>query len=144
MKPDSHLVFVWDCDQEKKTKTLLDELLPDGRVTGFVLGRRDNPVAPEGIENKYDEAVLDPYLAETRDLMTGNVLGLRFNGRRKTQFAEHMLRHGAKEDFGHFDDLHGFVSQVVERATGMPLGDGRDRVLRNCRNNGLRVRGKNR
>ena len=144
MKPDSNLVFVWDCDQEKKTRTLLEELPPDGRVTGFVLGRRDNPVAPGGIENKYDEAILDPYSVETRDRMTGEVLGLGFNGRRKTEFAEHMLRHGTKEDFRHFDDLYAFVSEVVERATGMPRGDGRDRLMRNRRNNDLRASGEQR
>lgn len=43
-------------------------------VTGLVPGRRDNPVAPDGIEKEYEEVVLGPYLAETSDLI-GEVLG---------------------------------------------------------------------
>lgn len=114
--PDSHLVFVWDCDQKRKLKSLLAELPRDGKVAAFALGQRENPLSPGGIENKYDEAVLEPYLAETRDRGTGQVLGLRFNGRRKREFAERMQRHGKEEDFRHFGDLHAVVSGVIERA----------------------------
>ena len=123
MNPDSHLLFVWDCDQADKVKSLLGELRGDGKVTSFVLERRENPLAPDGIENKYDEEVLGPYLAETRKLMTGELLGLRFNGREKTEFAEHMCRHGTKDDFRHFDDLRAAVAAVVARATGKATFD---------------------
>ena len=118
MTPDSHLLFVWDCDQAAKTKGLLGELEEDGKVTAFVLEQRDNPLAPGGIENKYGEVVLAPYLADTRDRMTGELLRSGFNGRKKRQFAEHMRQHGTKEDFRHFDDLYAVVAEVLAQATG--------------------------
>ena len=116
MRPDSHLLFVWDCDQAAKTKGLLGELEGNGGVTGFVLERRDNPVAPNGIENKYEEDVLKPYCLGMTDQATGEAIGLRIRSDRKKALAEHLRRSGTKRDFEHFHDLAEVVSNVVSGA----------------------------
>ena len=112
MNSDSHLLFVWDCDQAARTKGLLGEIEGNGKVTGLVLERRDNPVAPGGIENKYEEEVLKPYSLGLNDPVTGEAMGLRIRADRKKWLAEHLFRHGKKGDFAHFGDLNGVVSRA--------------------------------
>ena len=116
MNPESHLLFVWDCDQRSKSKGLLAELPRDGKVEGFVLRTEDNPLAPSGIENKYSEDILTPYLTETREISTGNVIARQFDGRKKKRFARHIERNGEQTHFARFDDLHEVVSRLVKRA----------------------------
>ena len=114
MQPASLLLFVWDCDQQRKVRKLNKELPQDSRVTMHVLAHRDNDIAPVGIENKFDEDVLLPFSERVADAVTGDVIRVSLSNRKMTPFAEHIHQNGSVEDFKHFQELHQVVSRLVK------------------------------
>ena len=114
MNTNTHFVVVWDCDAADKAKALRHDLPGSAKVTPYAFPeRRDNTIAPKGIENNYDEDILKPYAATTTD-SAGTVLARRFRGDRKTEFANHILKHGTEEYFTNYQDLHAIVSEILE------------------------------
>ena len=115
VKTNSHFLVVWDCDAESVAKKLVNELSELANVTAFSFEKRENNIAPKGIENKYDEETLKPYANRTTEMSTGEEVSLSFSSRKKTQFAEHIFSNGTKEDFQYFDDLESTVMDILER-----------------------------
>ena len=116
MHTNTHFVIVWDCDAANKAETLRRELPSAAKLTPFAFKKReDNTIAPKGIENNYDESVLEPY-STTTTRSDGTVLGRGFQSNRKTEFANHVLREGTPQNFTHFQDLHNIVSRILESA----------------------------
>ena len=115
MDSSSLLLFVWDCDQLEKVKKLNREIAQDSRVVTHVLSHRNNDIAPKGIENKFERAILMPFSEKVTELPTEKVLRVNFSSRRKADFAVHIHEKGCKRDFEHFDDLHEAVSKLVEQ-----------------------------
>ncbi len=111
---NTHFVVVWDCDASSKAETLRRELPGTARVTPYAFPERpDNTIAPKGIENNYDEDILERYSTTTTG-SDGTVLGRGFRRDRKTEFADHVLRHGTSRYFTNFQDLHELVSELLE------------------------------
>ena len=109
---NTHFVVVWDCDAAGKAETLRGELPSGAKVTPFAFASRENTIARNGIENNYDEDILEPYSTKT----TGNggkLLSRGFQSNRKTEFANHVLREGVPEYFTNFQDLHDIVSGIL-------------------------------
>ena len=114
MDPNTHFVVVWDCDAASKAKTLRGELPSAAKVTPFAFTRRqENTIARNGIENNYDEEILEPYSTKTTS-KDGTLLDRGFQGNRKTEFANHVLQHGTLQYFTNFQDLHAVVSGILE------------------------------
>ena len=113
MNTNTHFVVVWDCDADAKAKTLRSELPRDAKVTPYAFAKRqDNTIAKRGIENNYDEDILEAYSTTTRG-GDGTVLGRGFQNSRKTDFANHVMREGTPEYFSNFQDLHAIVSDIL-------------------------------
>ena len=113
MNATTHFVIVWDCDASGKAETLRAELPADARVSPFAFTRRtDNTIARSGIENNYDEEVLEPYSTTTVQ-SDGTLLARGFQGNRKTEFADYILKYGTPAYFTNFQDLHGIVSDIL-------------------------------
>ena len=121
MDTNSHLLFVWDCDKTDVTLKLVTQLPSTAKVTVFALGQRDNSIAPNGIENKYDEEVLKPFSLEVRGYKTGDTVRYRLDSDRKTELSEHIMRHGTKHDFRYFDDLRSVVTRILGGTGGAAL-----------------------
>ena len=67
MNTNTHFVVVWDCDAVDKVETLRRDLPSAGNVTPYAFPRRpDNTIAQRGIENNYDEEILEPYSNTTK------------------------------------------------------------------------------
>ena len=110
---NTHFVVVWDCDAAGKAETLCRELPIAAKVTPFAFAwRQDNTIAKRGIENNYDESILEPYSTKTTS-SDGTVLGRGFQGDRKTEFADHVLRKGTPQYFINYRDLHDVVSGIL-------------------------------
>ena len=111
---NTHFVVVWDCDAKSQAETLRDELPSAAKVTPYAFAlRQDNTIIRRGIENIYDEKLLEPYSTTTkRD--DGTLLGRGFDNSRKTEFANHVLQHGTAEYFTHIQDLHGIIKGILE------------------------------
>ena len=94
MHTNTHFVIVWDCDAAGTAGILRNELPGDAKVTPYAFARRlDNKIADRGIENNYDESILEPY-STTTTRSDGTLLGRGFQKNRKTEFADHVLREG--------------------------------------------------
>ena len=120
MKTNTYFVIVWDCDAAKKAETLRRELTSAAKVTPFAFKKqKDNTIAPKGIENNYDDSILEPY-STTTTRSDGTVLGRGFQSNRKTEFANHVLREGTSQYFIHFQDLHDIVSRILESSREPP------------------------
>ena len=114
VQTNTHFVVVWDCDAVGKAEKLRQDLPGTAKVTPYTFQERpDNTIAPKGIENNYDEDILEPYSTTTTG-SDGTVLGRGFRGDRKTEFAEHVLRHGTPQYFTNFQDLHELVGRLLE------------------------------
>ena len=114
MNTDTHFVIVWDCDAADKARTLHAELPCTAKVTPFAFAKRkENAIASRGIENVYDEKILEPFSIEKVDF-GGKSLGREFPQNRKTKFADHVLQEGTAEYFTHFQDLHSIISGLLE------------------------------
>ena len=112
MNPNTHFVIVWDCDAAAKAEALRSELPSGSKVTPFAFARRENAIARNGIENNYDEEILNPYSTTTTG-NDGTLLSRGFQGNRKTEFANHVLQHGTSQYFTHFQELYDMVSETV-------------------------------
>ena len=112
MKTNTHFVIVWDCDAASEAETLRRELSSAATVTPFAFERRDNKIARRGIENNYDEKILEPF--SFKKVSNDNkVLGHELQKGRKTEFANHVLQKGTPEYFIHFQGLHTLVSEIL-------------------------------
>ena len=113
MDTNTHFLIVWDCDADKTAARLRGELPSTAKVTPFVFSRREeNAIARSGIENNYDEEILEPFVIN-RVANDGTVLGREFPNNRKTDFSEHVMQHGTPQYFNHFQDLHDIVSGIL-------------------------------
>ena len=62
MNTNTHFVIVWDGDAADQADNLRKELPGAAKVTPFAFRRRqDNVIARNGIENTYDERILEPF-----------------------------------------------------------------------------------
>ena len=115
MDTNTHFVVVWDCDAASKAKTLRGELPSAAKVTPFAFPTRtDNKIAERGIENNYDEEILEPYSTKTTR-NDGTLINRGFENNRKTEFADHVRQKGTPQYFTHFDGLHTIVSEILQR-----------------------------
>ena len=115
MNTNTHFVVVWDCDAAGKAKTLREDLAGSAKVTPYAFRRRpDNTIAPKGIENNYDEEILEPYSNTTTRTDDGTLVARSFPGERKTKFADHVLREGTPRYFTNFQELRAIVSKILE------------------------------
>ena len=112
MDTNTHFVIVWDCDADSKAKELGSELPSVTRVTPFAFAKRENAIARNGIENNYDEEILEPYSTTTTD-NDGTLLNRGFHSNRKAEFADHVLQYGQSQYFTHFQELYDIVSETL-------------------------------
>ena len=113
MNTNTHFVVVWDCDAAAKAEALGREISGDAKVTPHALPtREDNRIAPRGIENNYDEEILEPYsIKTTRN--DGTILSRGFDKSRKSDFANHVQQEGTLQYFTNFQDLRDIVSGIL-------------------------------
>ena len=124
MHTNTHFVIVWDCDAAGKAGTLLKELPRDAKITPYAFPKRlDNTIAQKGIENNYDENILEPYSTKTTR-SDGTLLGRGFPNDRKTEFANYVLEHGTPRYFTNFKDLRDIVSGILESPGESPCANG--------------------
>ncbi|MDE2817127.1 MAG: AAA family ATPase [Chloroflexota bacterium] len=115
MQPETHFVVVWDCDASKEAQKLREQLPDNAKVTPFAFCKRDNQIAKGGIENNYEEDILTPFSVTISD-NDGRELSRNFDGRRKTEFADHVRQNGDKTYFKYFEDLRTLVAGILDRA----------------------------
>ena len=115
MKTNSHFLIVWDCDAQSTTKKLADELPKTANVTAFAFEKRENKIVSKGIENLYDEEVLEPFSNLVTEVSTGKEVARSFDNRKKTEFAEHIFTNGIEDHFQHFDDLKLVVEKILKQ-----------------------------
>ena len=119
MNTNTHFVVVWDCDSADKAGTLRRELPKAAKITPYAFAKRlDNTIAQKGIENNYDEDILEFYSTKTTR-SDGTLLGRGFQSSRKTEFADHVLRDGTAQYFTNFQDLHDIVIGILEPPNGL-------------------------
>ena len=124
MNTNTHFVIVWDCDASNKAGTLRSDLPKNARITPFAFPRRrDNAITQKGIENNYDENILEPYLTKTTR-SDGTLLARGFQNNRKTEFANYVLEHGTSQYFTNFKGLRDIVSRILESHGESPCPDG--------------------
>ena len=116
MTTNSHILIVFDCDAEQKYgKKLSEELSGIHHVSAFSFLKRDNNIAPEGIENKYNEKVLEPFAIRSIECATDREIGRSLYSHKKKEFAEFILANGTTEHFQHFQDLKDKVQEILAR-----------------------------
>ena len=114
MHTNTHFVIVWDCDAVAKVTTLSSELSDTAKVTPFAFPKRgENTIAEKGIENNYDEEVLEPYSITTKR-NDGTLVNRGFDNSRKSEFADHVLQHGTAQYFANFEGLRRIVEKALE------------------------------
>ena len=113
MNTSTHFVVVWDCDAEEKAKTLSRELPEGAKITAYAFPEQpENTLARKGIENNYDESILEPYSTRTTS-SDGTLLGRGFQSNRKAEFANHVLQHGTPQYFTNYQELHDIVIGIL-------------------------------
>lgn len=112
MNTNTHFVIVWDCDAKSEAESLSRELSSAASVTPFAFKKRNNKIARKGIENNYDEKILEPF-SFTKVSNDNKVLGHELRKGCKTEFANHVLQNGTAEYFVHFQDLHTLVREIL-------------------------------
>lgn len=121
MNLNTHFVIVWDCDAINKAESLQRELPENANVTPFAFPKRENSIADKGIENNYDEEMLEPYSTTTTD-NDGTVINRGFRSNLKTEFANYILTNGTPEHFTHFKGLNDVIDEILQSATSAPPG----------------------
>ena len=114
MNTNTHFLVVWDCDAADKAGTLSKELPKDAKITPYAFAKRqDNTMAQKGIENNYDQEILEPYSTKTLS-NDGTLLGRGFQNNRKTEFANHVQREGTPQYFTNFQGLRDIVFGILK------------------------------
>ena len=120
MNTNTHFVVVWDCDATSRAKALSKELPEEAMVTPYVFTKRtDNAIAERGIENNYDEEILEPYSNRTTS-SDGTLVSRSFPSNRKTEFANHVLQHGTHQYFTNFEDLVEIIRKILKSSCKPP------------------------
>ena len=114
VKANTHFLVVWDCDAKGIAQKLSDELPGSANVTAFSFDKRENAITAKGIENKYNEKLLEPFSNVTTSARTQIVTARSIDGANKTKFAEHVYSKGTSDYFEHFDDLKTTVQKLLE------------------------------
>ena len=92
---------------------LRKELPENTSVTPYAFANReDNSIARRGIENNYDEKILEPYSTKTTR-SDDTVLSRGFDNSRKSDFANHILQQATPDYFTNFQDLYDLVSGIL-------------------------------
>ena len=113
MNTNTHFVVVWDCDAADKAGTLRRELPENAEVTPYAFPQRtDNTIATRGIENNYDERILEPYSTTTTH-NDGTLVSRGLPTNSKTEFANHVLLEGTPEYFSNFQELRNIVMRIL-------------------------------
>ena len=112
MNLNTHFVIVWDCDAEKRAVNLRKELPEGAIVTPFAFSKRKNSIVDRGIENNYDEKILEPYSTTTR-ANDGTVISRGFESNRKTEFADYISENGTSEHFVHYEALKEVIGNLL-------------------------------
>ena len=113
MITNAHFVIVWDCDAAEQTESLRRELPHASRVTPFAFKKRkDNKIARRGIENIYDEKILEPFTIKKFD-SNDRFLGREFPKNQKTEFANHVQEEGTVDYFTYFGELYSVVRGLL-------------------------------
>ena len=120
MDVNSHFLIVWDCDAEAVAKKLSGELAGSRKVTAFSFKEHENQIANNGIENKYDEDILEDYTTIASDAATGHEISRSMSGQNKKDFAQHVVSEGTPEYFRHFGDLEEVVEKILEKQAPIP------------------------
>ena len=115
MDVNSHFLIVWDCDAEAVAKKLSGELGGSRKVTAFSFKEHENQIANNGIENKYDEDILEDYTTIASDAATGHEISRSMSGQNKKDFAQHVVSEGTPEYFRHFGDFEEVVEKILEK-----------------------------
>ena len=105
---NTHFLIVWDCDAAGKCAQLENDLVANSKVTAFSFSHRSNAIAPKGIENLYEEALLRRYA--TLEHAPSGKEGYRID---KTGLANYVYQNGSAEDFTHFGDLRRRVLKIL-------------------------------
>ena len=113
---NTHFVIVWDCDAAGKAEAFRKELPNAKNVTPFAFRNRpDNSIAGRGIENNYEETLIEPYATRNVDF-DGRLKGYEFRKEDKASFANFIQSLDTPEHFVHFQDLHDIVSRILSAA----------------------------
>ena len=139
MNTDTHFVVVWDCDAAGKAEALRRELSGDAKITPYAFAKRlDNRIADKGIENNYDEEILEPYSTTTTG-SDGTLLGPRFPEQSQDRVCQprpamryvsvlHQFpRHSRHRQWDHRTTLPKCVGALAD------LGEGRESCLASSR-----------
>ena len=120
MNTNTHFVVVWDCDAAAKVDELRKDLPGIAKVTPFAFARRiENKITNSGIENNYDEEILEPFTIIKMD-NDGTLLSRDLPKNRKSEFANHVLQEGQPEYFTHFQALHAIVGGILGQTSEQP------------------------
>ena len=115
MVTNTTFVVVWDCDAADKAEALRQELPSSARVIPFAFSRvPENSITHSGIENNYEDAILEPFSINKTDNKSGKLLARELPKERKNDFANHVLEEGKPEYFKHFQALYEIVSNILE------------------------------
>ena len=113
MNANTHFVVVWDCDAASKAETLRGKLSRGAKITPYAFPNRpDNTIAQKGIENNYDEDILEPY-STTTTRNDGTLVSRGFQNNRKTEFADYVLENGTPDYFTNFQDLRDIIRGIL-------------------------------
>ena len=112
VQTNTHILIVWDWDAEKVVISARNDYGNASNVTAFSFSRRENSIAPKGIENKYDENLIKPFLTTLSYPLTGDTF-TSLSDKGKTDFARHVYLHGKEEYFVHFEDLKEEVQKIL-------------------------------
>ena len=116
MKTNSHVLIVWDCDAQKHWQGIIQSLKDVTHITPFIFKTRENKFAKEGIENNYNEDVLEPFSTRTTNYLAHEeIINCSFQKNKKTPFAEFIFSNGTKEHFQHFGALNQTVEEILNR-----------------------------
>ena len=112
VQTNTHILIVWDWDAEKVVISARNDYGNASNVTAFSFSRRENSIVPKGIENKYDEKLIKPFLTTLSYPLTGDTF-TSLSDKGKTDFAWHVYLHGTEEYFVHFEELKEEVQKIL-------------------------------
>ena len=105
------ILFVWDCDCGEKK--VFSKLLSLNNVYPFIFEKNlENTVAPRGVENLFPEEIFEGFINETKK-SNGDIHKV-FDGKRKRDFENVVLKKGTKEIFKKFNPLFEKIKTILE------------------------------